>query len=275
MPMRDKEGKILGAFQFLNKDEGPFTPEDEAFIAAFSVHASIALYNARLVQERIQGERLAAVGRMAAQIVHDIRSPMGAVRMYADTIKRRSGEEDTIKYSGEIIKQIDRFVKMAQEILDFSRGVSEVKLETISATELISASVELFEKDFERKGIAILREEQYHGDCCVDVEKMIRAISNIANNAADAMPDGGSLTIRSDRIDNQIALEFTDTGTGIPDDLKAKVLLPFFTYGKKLGTGLGLAIVKKIIDDHRGRIEISSELNHGTTIRLLVPLKES
>jgi signal transduction histidine kinase len=101
---------------------------------------------------------------------------------------------------------------------------------------------------------------------------MIRAIFNIANNAADAMQDGGSFTIRTSRENKYLSLSFTDTGTGIPEDIRSKVLLPFFTYGKTLGTGLGLSIVKKIVDDHQGRVEIDSELNRGTTIRLLVPL---
>jgi signal transduction histidine kinase len=272
MPMRDKEGKILGAFQFLNKKEGPFTGEDESFIAAFSVHASIALYNARLVQETIQSERLAAVGKMAAQIIHDIRNPMGSLRLYAETIRRRSKEEETVRISGEIMKQVDRFVKMAQEILDFSRGISELNLEAIGVDELLSSSVELFGREFERKNIRIIREEGYQGRCLVDIEKMLRAVYNIASNAADAMPSGGTFTIRTGRKDARLVFEFTDTGTGIPAEILPKILLPFFTHGKKLGTGLGLSIVKKIVDDHQGAIEIESMPDKGTTIRLFLPL---
>ena len=89
MPMKDKDGKIFGVFQFLNKREGPFGPGDESFIDALSVHASIALENARLAREMVQSERLSAVGKMASTIIHDIKNPMGTLRMYAQVSRRK------------------------------------------------------------------------------------------------------------------------------------------------------------------------------------------
>lgn len=275
IPMRDKEGKILGVFQFLNREEGVFTAEDESFIAAFSINASIALNNARLVQETVQSERLAAVGRMSAQIIHDIRSPMATLRLYAETIKRRSKEEEIIRISDQIMKQIDRFVKMAQEILDFSRGVSATKLESIDADELVDAGVDLFTGELKRRNIGFVREVSYHGKCVVDIEKIIRVFYNIAANAMDAMPDGGTFTFRLGREDSMLCVELSDTGTGIPPEIREKVLQPFFTFGKKHGTGLGLAIARKIVEDHGGRMEIQSEVGKGTTMRLLIPTNDS
>ncbi len=124
MPMRDKEGKIVGVFQLLNKRDGPFGREDEAFIEALSVHAAIAVENARLAREMVHTERLSAVGRMASTIIHDIKNPMATLRMYAQVIKRKTGDSESSQLADEIIRQVDRFVSMTQEILDFSRGVS-------------------------------------------------------------------------------------------------------------------------------------------------------
>jgi len=272
IPMRDKEGKIVGVFQFLNKVDGIFTAEDEAFIAAFSIHAAIALQNARLVREIVQSERLAAVGRMAAQIIHDIKNPMSTLRIYADLIKRKTKEDEISRMSDQMIKQVDRFVKMTQEILDFSRGVSEMKPSAIQTDELLEAGLELVEGELKKKKIRLVKDIRYHGDWTVDVSKMVRVFYNIAGNAMDAMPNGGTLTVRLDRLDGSLRIEFIDTGHGIPEEIRSKIFQPFFTFGKKLGTGLGLAIVKKIIDDHQGSIEIESEIQKGTTIRLNLPI---
>ncbi|MEK9136471.1 MAG: cyclic nucleotide-binding domain-containing protein, partial [Bacteroidota bacterium] len=109
MSMKNKEGEIVGVFQFLNKKDGPFTDEDASFIDALSVHAAIALENARLAQEMIRNERLSAVGRMASTIIHDIKNPMATMRMYAQLIKHRTADPDASRFAEEMIHQVDRF----------------------------------------------------------------------------------------------------------------------------------------------------------------------
>lgn len=272
MPMRDKEGKIVGVFQLLNKDHGSFTKDDEAFIDALSVHAAIAVENARLAQEMVQTERLSAVGRMANSIIHDIKNPMGTLRMYAQVIKRKSGNEEAGNMADEIIRQIDRFVKMTQEILDFSRGISAMKREIEPIEDVLEAALKSLEQDLWRKKITLVRKFDYVGPCLIDGEKMVRVFYNLAGNAADAMVEGGTLTVATRRNDGQLQIDFTDTGVGMSDEIRARVFEPFFTHGKKQGTGLGLAIVKKIIDDHKGNLEIESEQNKGTTIRMFLPM---
>ena len=272
MPMRDKEGKIFGVFQFLNKREGPFLSQDESFIDALSVHASIALENARLAREMVQSERLSAVGKMASTIIHDIKNPMGTLRMYAQVIKKKTGDAESAQLAEEMIRQVDRFVNMTQEILDFSRGVSDIHLETINLEDVMEGALSFIEKDLVKRNVTVVRDFRYSGECTMDVEKMVRVFYNLAGNAADAMKDGGTLTIRTEKLDGTLAIGFTDTGCGIPDEIRSKILEPFFTYGKRHGTGLGLAIVKKIVDDHHGKLEIDSVVNQGTTIRLLIPV---
>ncbi len=273
MPLKNKEDETVGVFQFLNKKQGAFTDDDASFIDALSVHASIALENARLAQEMMKSERLSMVGRMAGTIIHDIKNPMSIVRLYAQLIKRKVPDAEVSQYADEMMHQVDRFVKMTQEILDYSRGVSEMTIESVKLIDIIDASLKFIEADFREKRIAIVRDFQYTGMCTLDLAKMERVLYNLAGNAADAMPDGGTLTIRTEQSGNGIQISITDTGKGIPDSIKARVFEPFFTHGKRHGTGLGLAIVKKIIDDHGGQIEIESVENVGTTIRLTLPLK--
>jgi signal transduction histidine kinase/CRP-like cAMP-binding protein len=272
MPMKNKDGKIIGVFQLLNKKEGPFTADDEQFIEAFSAHASVAIENARLAQEMVANERLSAVGRMASTIIHDIKNPMGTLRVYAQVMKKKSGNEEAAKLADEMIHQVDRFVNMTQEILDFTRGVSSTNIQELDFGETMSAVLDFIEKDLSKNNVALVRSAQFQGTVKMDQDKMVRVFYNLASNARDAMPQGGSLTVSTDRSDGFVKIEFKDSGTGMPEEVRKRIFEPFMTYGKKHGTGLGMAIVKKVIDDHQGKIEIESEMGKGTTIRILLPL---
>lgn len=271
MPMRNRNDKVIGVFQLLNKRGGPFIAQDEEFINALSIHASIAIENARLAQEMVNNERLSAVGRMASTIIHDIKNPMGTLRVYAQVMKKKLGSEEDVKLADEMIRQVDRFVAMTQEILDFSRGVSAMNVEEVDFNDTMEGILSFIEKDLNRRKIKLEKNLLYRGKLKIDQDKMTRVFYNIAGNAADAMPNGGTLTASSDQVGGLIKIEFTDTGTGMPEEVKRKIFEPFVTYGKKHGTGLGMAIVKKVIDDHKGRIEIDTEMGKGTTIRLLLP----
>jgi signal transduction histidine kinase len=272
MPMKNKDGKIIGVFQLLNKKSGSFTPDDEHFIDAFSAHASIAVENARLAQEMVANERLSAVGRMASTIIHDIKNPMGTLRVYAQVMKRKSGNEEAAKLADDMIHQVDRFVNMTQEILDFTRGVSASNIQELEFEQVMSGVLDFIEKDLSKNNVQLVRGTRFQGIVKMDQDKMVRVFYNLASNAKDAMPQGGSLVVTTERSNGHVKIEFKDSGSGMPEEVRARIFEPFMTYGKKHGTGLGMAIVKKVIDDHRGKIEIESEMGKGTTIRILLPL---
>ncbi|HEX9655283.1 MAG TPA: ATP-binding protein [Bacteroidota bacterium] len=274
IPMRDKEGKIVGVFQFLNKNAGSFTEDDESFIDALSVHAAIAVENAWLAQEMVKSERLSAVGRMASTIIHDIKNPMSTLRLYAQVIKKRSGNEEASRMAEEIIRQVDRFVNMTQEILDFSRGISEIHLQDTDVGVLMDTALRFIEQDLNKRKVTLERKLSYTGACLLDLDKMVRVFYNLATNAADAMPHGGTLTVSSEQQDGDLVISFADTGEGISEEIKAKIFEPFVTFGKKHGTGLGLSIVKKIVQDHKGTIHVTTEKDKGTTFTLNIPLGE-
>jgi CRP-like cAMP-binding protein len=272
MPLRNKEGTSVGVFQLLNKRGGPFTKDDEEFINALSVHAAIAIENAKLVKELVQSERLSAIGRMASTIIHDIKNPMSTMRIYAQVIKNKVENKEASDIADLMIKQVDRFVSMTQEVLDFSRGVSELNLEDVSLAEVLPAMLNFIEHDLVKRSIAVVKKLDYAGTVRIDSEKMMRVVQNISGNAADAMPEGGTFTIHTTRAGDQVQFAFIDTGTGMTEEIRSRAFDPFFSRGKKHGTGLGLAIVKKIVEDHNGSVDIESEYGKGTTVRVLLPL---
>ncbi|HLA68850.1 MAG TPA: ATP-binding protein [Bacteroidota bacterium] len=271
MPMKNKDGKIIGVFQLLNKKGGVFGKEDEQFIDALSSHASVAIENARLAQEMVKSERLSAVGRMASTIIHDIKNPMGTLRVYAQVMKKKSGNEEAAKLADEMIHQVDRFVSMTQEILDFTKGVSSLNIIELDFAEVMENVLAFIEKDLVKNNVQLVRETAFKGKVKMDEDKVVRVFYNIASNARDAMPQGGKLTVKTEPSDGFVKIEFIDSGTGMPEEVKKRLFEPFMTYGKKHGTGLGMAIVKKVIDDHKGKIEIDSVMGKGTTIRIYFP----
>jgi two-component system NtrC family sensor kinase len=192
--------------------------------------------------------------------------------VYAQVMKKKSGNEEAAKLADEMIHQVDRFVNMTQEILDFSRGVSSLNMQEYDFNEVMEGVLNFIEKDLTKNNITLIRKNEFRGRAVLDQDKLVRVFYNIASNARDAMPQGGTLTVSTAPSgDGFVKVEFTDTGTGMPEEVKKRIFEPFMTYGKKHGTGLGMAIVKKVIDDHKGKIEIDSELGKGTTIRILLP----
>jgi K+-sensing histidine kinase KdpD len=275
MPMKNKDGKIIGVFQLLNKNQGSFDNDDVSFIDALSAHASVAIENARMAQEMVANERLSAVGKMASVIIHDIKNPMGTLRVYAQVMKKKSGNEEANKLADEMIHQVDRFVNMTQEILDFTRGVSASNFQELEFFDVMNGVLDFIEKDLEKNNVHLKKFAQFKGIVNIDQDKLVRVFYNIASNARDAMPQGGTLTVTTIEEDGYVRIDFTDTGTGMPEEVKKRIFEPFMTYGKKHGTGLGMSIVKKVIDDHNGKIEINSVMGKGTTVTIYLPVKKS
>jgi signal transduction histidine kinase/CRP-like cAMP-binding protein len=274
-PIKDKNDKIVGVFQLINKKDGVFTKEDEEMLSALSIHASIAIQNAKMAQELVNSERLAVIGRMASSIIHDIKNPMTTIKAYAQVIRKKIGEGETIQLVDEVIRQIDRLVNMAQEILDFSRGVTSINFAKIKLGDFLDGVMAFLARDFERNKIEIEKNFEFDDEVEIDVDKMTRVVFNIAHNSRDAMPEGGKFIVKTWREDDFFFMQFTDTGKGMPEEVKKKLFEPFVTYGKKHGTGLGMAITKKIVNEHKGDIFVESELGKGTTITIKLPITQT
>lgn len=274
MPLKDNEGNTIGVFQLLNKADGCFDRDDEEFIDALSAQAAVAIEHARMAREMVQHERLSTVGRMASSMIHDFKSPMGTLRLDAETLKMKSRDDEVKELADEIIHQVDRFMGMAREILDYTRGVGAAHFQDIELGELMNSFLHGIEKELARSKVRLMMDTRFHGLVSMDRDKLLRAFQNIVGNACDAMPQGGILNIRTADLDGKVRIEFADTGTGMPDGVKMRIGEPFFTYGKKHGTGLGMAMVKKVVDEHRGTIEVESEIGVGTKIRVILPVRQ-
>jgi signal transduction histidine kinase len=273
MPLKDREGRTIGVLQLLNKASG-FDRDDEEFIDALSAQAAVAIDHARMAGEMVQNERLSAVGRMASSMIHDFKSPMGTLRLSAETLKLKARDEESRELAEEIVRQADRFLGMAREILDFTRGGGALNVQDVDLGAMMDEFLRFVGKGLERSQVLLESDLRFRGLVRMDPDKMRRVFDNIVSNAGDAMPRGGTLRVGTAVADGRVRIEFADTGGGIPEEVKRRLGEPFFTHGKKHGTGLGMAMVKKVVDEHGGAVEVESEPGTGTTVRVTLPMRQ-
>ena len=226
-------------------------------------------------EQLVQREKLASVGQLAAGVAHEINNPLGSVLLYADILRKETPEEDRQHREDleMIMREATRCKVIVNDLLNFSRQ-NEVLAQD---TELNAMIRELAEEQakrplFQKVEIATDLDPALN-TIQADPLQLHQVFVNLMNNAAEAMPDGGKLTLRTRRgpTPGYVTLEVQDTGVGISEENMKKLFTPFFTtkpIGK--GTGLGLAIIYGIVKMHRGQISVQSQVGRGTTFTILL-----
>lgn len=231
-------------------------------------------FNQRYIQEILQAERLAVVGRFARSIVHDIKNPLNIISLTAElSAMEQTPIEMRKKSSLTIRKQVERVNEMVSEILDFTQGArAEFIMATLDFGAYVRQVIEDLSAETELKGVKLLPEGFPAVKLPFDPQRLRRVFSNLIHNATDAMPDGGKIFIRYITSQKEIVTEIEDTGTGIAPEIADRLFEVFATFGKAHGTGLGLSICKKIVEDHRGRIWVRKEAGRGAIFCFSLPL---
>ncbi len=272
-PMHDPDRKIVGVIQLLNKNGGDvFTSEDEEFIRAMGIHASIAIRNAQIAERMIRNESLSAVGNLAARIIHDIKSPMTVIRGYAQLLSHLHPDAEGQEYLQAIEGQIDRLVEMTQEVLDFARGKIDLRFSNEHLYMFFGNLVNSVKENLSERNIDLkVNLPGKEASAIFDRARITRVFFNLINNAREAMPRGGLLEIDVQVSESNWILRIADTGVGIQLANLQRIFEPFATYGKTHGTGLGLAITSKVVEQHSGRIGVESKEGEGTCFTLTMP----
>jgi signal transduction histidine kinase len=229
----------------------------------------------RAHHDRLDGERLAALGRFATGIVHDFKNPMAVVLGTADLIEAREPANDRLaKQCGVIRTQVDRMNSLARDVLDYAKGRSVLDVETVELDAWLRDLAASHAASFQRAGVKLAVEGSGELFVLFDPARMRRVIDNIVNNAREASRVGDTVALRWSREElGDIRVEIADQGPGIPAELMDRLFDPFVTAGKEGGTGLGLAIARKIVEDHGARLEVESVPGRGATFVLRLPQK--
>lgn len=226
-----------------------------------------------LEQEVARSRRLAAVGRLAAGVAHEIRNPLSSIKGFATYFKERYREKSEDQHISNImIQEVDRLNKVVGQLLDFSRPVTITKKE-VDARSFIENSVKIVEGQAKEKGISITTSISNNINTLrIDPDRISQVLLNLYLNAIEAMEKGGVLSVSLSRstTPGEVQFQISDTGIGIPAENIDHIFDPYFTT-KASGTGLGLAIVHNIIEAHNGEINVQSLWGKGTTILVLLP----
>ena len=227
----------------------------------------------KLHDEMLHTERMAGIGKLAADIAHQLNTPLGSILLSSQMLLDENNTTQSREDLEKIIRQTKRCKDVVKNLLDLSRKNEDEKIE-FSLKPIIERSVDLLLIRFRSKGIKVEQELNPHHLIYGNPADLEQAFLNLMMNSIDAMPDGGILSIRTASYRNKQAIIYIeDSGKGIINEIQKKVFDPFFSTKKfGQGTGLGLAMSRQIIESHSGTIEISSEPGRGTMACIVLPM---
>ena len=214
-----------------------------------------------------KSERLRAIGELAARLAHDLRNPLSVIKNTVEIMESKPvlHIEEKIIYYGRLRRAIDRISHQIEDVLDFVRPTS-MKFEKCLLNDVINLALE---KIVRPDGIKITLPANFVY-CICDQAKMEVVLANLIMNAIQALNNSGQIQIILHDTPNDVVIQVSDTGCGIPQNILSRIFEPLFTT-KQTGTGLGLASCKKVIEQHGGLISATSKEGHGTTFNLILP----
>ena len=285
-PLKDVTGKVIGASAIKRDITERKRAQEELNESKRNLEQAVAELQVKgdevrtTTQQLWQATKLASVGELAASIAHELNNPLATLSLRIESVLGRTLADDPRRRALEIIEQeTKRMADLVANLLQFSRRGDE-QVSTVDIRQELAKALELIHHHLRKQLITVVQE--FAPDTPViyaDRQKLRQVFLNLLTNATDAMPEGGTLTLRSApaMLGNEkpaVRIEFADTGVGIPAEDLEKVLEPFFTTKEEgKGTGLGLPICRRVVHEHHGIIQIESEVGKGTTVRIVLPVK--
>ncbi|HZR31744.1 MAG TPA: ATP-binding protein [Terriglobales bacterium] len=226
----------------------------------------------------IQSERVAAWRELARRLAHELKNPLFPLQITVENLlKAHESDPDQFEEvfresTGTLLAEIANLKTITGRFSDFSR-MPQPRLQPVKLNEIVRSVLQLYQNQLNQRGQAIvcnLNLDESVGNITADPDLLHRALSNLVVNAIDAMPGGGTLSIRTQQKNDEVHIEVSDTGEGLSPEECKRLFTPYYTT-KEHGTGLGLAIVQSVVSDHHGRITVSSTPGRGTTFLVALP----
>ena len=287
-----RRGKTIGALQVLNKKSGDlFTQIDVELLTSMSQQIAVAMENARLYRrlekkfelnarelktaqdKLIRSERLVAMSHLVQGVAHEIRNPVTTIGGFARRIKKilkRDPEVD--QYLNAILEESERLESLVRQVHEYTSVLaSTLALDDIRAT--LHEVVNKFKPIAQQQGVSLVTKiDESLPLTRMASSQIMTALSNIMENALEAMPNGGELVLEAKQRNSQLFIKILDTGYGIRQEYLNSVYDPLFS-SKTHGAGLGLAVVYQIVKNHDGEITIQSQEGKGTSVTIQLPVR--
>lgn len=267
------QGEFLGELQFANPiSRLSFDRQDVRILGVIATRLGMSLALARAQEEEHRASRLASIGQALSGVMHDIKTPLTVISGYARlmALSEERGERD--EHRERVRVQVSLIKDMTQELLAFARGDSEILLQNVYLGAFMGEINEHLEGEFSETQVTLETTWAGSESIRVDPNKLMRALFNLTRNAKEAFDDEpGHVWLHARVEDGLLVITTRDDGPGIPTEMDGRLFESFATHGKDHGTGLGLAIVKRVVDAHRGTINVVSGPSEGTTITITIP----
>jgi len=279
-------GQAIGTLSVYTSAPYSFSNEEIRILSALAELSAIAIEKARLyerivdVEEQLrQNEKLSALGLLAAEVAHEIRNPLTVMKMLYHSLDLKFPAGDPRTKDARIISEkIEHLNKIVEQILAFAR-TTEPKLAPVNLGQLIDELGLLVRHKLKNQNVVWkTKQDPDLPPITGDATQLEQVFLNLILNAAEAMPNGGTLTItakvaspgRAEARPPMVAIEFRDTGEGMTEEQQQRAFTSLLNTTKRTGTGLGLAIVQRIIEAHHGKVTLRSKRGQGTVIRILL-----
>ncbi|HWY78350.1 MAG TPA: ATP-binding protein [Verrucomicrobiae bacterium] len=232
-------------------------------------------FNQQYIQEVLQTERLALVGRFARSIVHDLKNPLNIISITAEMAGMEKTTPELRRLTRmRINKQVERISELVNEILDFTQGLqTDYVLAQTDYETFVTQLVDEMRPELDLKSATIeLETSPPSVKLLLNPKRLRRVFYNLIHNATDAMPGGGKILLRFRSDGTNVVTEIEDSGPGIAPEVVDSMFEAFVTHGKAHGTGLGLSICKRIVEDHQGHISARNEPGRGAIFAFTLPV---
>jgi len=273
--------QAIGALSVYTAKPYNFSNEEIKILGLLAELSAIAIEKARLyervvdVEEQLrQNEKLSALGLLAAEVAHEIRNPLTVMKLLYHSLDLKFDAKDPRAKDAQIIEaKIEQLNKIVEQILAFAR-TTEPTFAPVNLNSLVDELSLLVRHKLGNQGVRLVRDLQSDLPLVMgDATQLEQAFLNLILNAAEAMPNGGTLTVKTRLLQGgQISVAFKDTGEGMSPEQQQRAFKTVLATTKAKGTGIGLAIVGRVIDTHRGQIRILSRPGRGTTMRVTLPV---
>ncbi|MFW6288991.1 MAG: ATP-binding protein [Spirochaetota bacterium] len=225
-------------------------------------------------EELLRAERLSTLGKMSSMILHDIRNPISVLRGFGEMIQLVADEPDRVRqYAASTVREADRLNRLANELLDYSRGEIRLDVRVVPLDHLFGQLAEGMRERLVARGVTLTMDNSVVEPVLLDEERMVRVLINLCDNARKAMSRGDTLTVTARVEGSEVVIVVRDTGRGMSDDVARHIFEPFYSSSPDGGTGLGMVIVKSVVEAHRGSIAVESAPGVGTEVTLRLPTK--
>ena len=287
IPLLWKE-QLIGMINLSHKfTKEAYSREDIELLSTLANQAAVAIENGRLYEDLKKSksyirraDRLASLGTLTAGLAHEIRNPLVAIKTFTHLLPERIDDEEfRDKFLHIAAGEVDRISSLVTELLDFARP-SEPKLAMENINLILDGMILLVSTEMNKKQITHMKSYDSNLPSVeTDREQIKQVFLNILLNAVEATPQKGEITIKTRSFmkpggEPYVQIEFTDTGCGISSDHLEEIFNPFFTT-KTTGSGLGLSISNQIVRDHRGYIDVESQLNKGSSFFVNLPVNQN